>query len=64
VCVGLGLISDRVPALAPLTVPEAPPQGKAVTGPPRRAKSLLENLPAAGGDMSGSSWPGCGVSLK
>jgi hypothetical protein len=28
VCVGLGLISDRVPALAPLTVPEAPPPGE------------------------------------
>src|SRR5215467_12622675 len=25
VCIGLGAISDRVPALAPLTVPEAPP---------------------------------------
>jgi membrane protein DedA with SNARE-associated domain len=28
VCVGLGIISDRVPALAPLTVPEASPPGK------------------------------------
>jgi hypothetical protein len=27
VCVGLGVISDRIPALAPLTVPEAPASG-------------------------------------
>ena len=28
VCVGLGIISGRVPALAPLTVPEASPPGE------------------------------------
>jgi hypothetical protein len=28
VCVGLGMISDRIPALAPLTVPEASASGE------------------------------------
>jgi hypothetical protein len=28
VCVGLGIISDRIPALAPLTVPEASAPGE------------------------------------
>ena len=28
VCVGLGIVSDRIPALAPLTVPEASPPGE------------------------------------